>query len=74
MKFTITNSTGDIVSYFNNTGSLFLFGSITTSSDLSGMTSTNLEFRNSTDDLVGFFDNLGNLKLKGYFVEGYGNL
>ena len=70
-SFIINNIDGLVVAYVSSTGSLFLGGTISIASDLTGLTSGNLEFRNSTNNLVSFFDNTGNLKLKGGYAENY---
>jgi len=67
----IANSTGDNVVSIDDKGDMFLAGTASGNSDLTGRTSTNMEFRNSTGDLVGFFDNQGNLKLQGGYAENY---
>ena len=68
--FVLQNSSGTTIGYINN-GNLNLTGTISTYSDLSGLTSSNLEIRNSTNGLVAFFDNQGNLKLRGGLIDGY---
>ena len=70
-SFIIQNNQGLARAYINSTGSLFLSETIVIGSDLTGLTSGNLEFRNSTGSLVSFFDNTGNLKLKGGYAENY---
>jgi len=72
-SFILKNSTGSTIVYINESGYLFLLGTVTSGSDMSGLTTTNLEIRNATGSLVAFFDNQGNLKLKGSIYESYAN-
>lgn len=52
---------------------MFMLGTISENSDLTGLTNTTLEIRNSTDNLISFFDNTGNLKLYGSLNENHGS-
>ncbi|MCF7910788.1 FG-GAP repeat protein, partial [Candidatus Pacearchaeota archaeon] len=69
-SFVVKDNSGAVIAYVNTVGELYLKGTVYIL-EVSGRTSTNLEFRDSSNDLVGFFDNQGNLRLKGRLYVDY---